>query len=120
MTMTRKNVAGHLETGLFVIFVVFGWLESSNAAVITVTNAADSGAGSFRGAIADAQENDTINFAPKVRGTITLTTGELLISKALTIQGPGANLLTIDANYASRLLRIDVPGSAVLISALTF
>jgi hypothetical protein len=88
--------------------------------VITVTNTADNGAGSFRQAIADAQENDTINFAPDVRGTVALMSGELLISKALTIQGPGANLLTIDAGNASRVLRIDAHGKAVSIFGLTF
>lgn len=88
--------------------------------MITVTNNADSGTGSFRQAIADAQENDLINFAPNVRGTIALTSGELLISKALTIQGPGANLLIIDAGNASRVLRIDAHGRAVSIFALAF
>jgi hypothetical protein len=110
---------------LLVASAAFGWLASSDAAVITVTNTADDGAGSFRQAIADAQENDTINFAPDVRGTIALMSGELLISKALTIQGPGANLLQIDAGNASfvnrsRVLRIDAHGSAVSIFGLTF
>jgi hypothetical protein len=50
---------------LLVASAAFGWLASSDAAVITVTNTADNGAGSFRQAIADAQENDTINFAPR-------------------------------------------------------
>jgi hypothetical protein len=105
---------------LLVVSAAFGWLASSDAAVIAVTNNADSGAGSFRQAIADAQENDTINFAPDVRGTIALMSGELLISKALTIQGPGANLLAIDAGNASRVLRIDAHGIAVSIFGLTF
>ena len=113
--------------GVFVWVLVahaaFGWLASSDAAVITVTNTADSGAGSFRQAIADAQENDTINFAPDVRGTIALMSGELVISKALTIQGPGANLLAIDTGNmvpSSRVLRIDAHGIAVSIFGLTF
>ena len=55
-----------------------------------------------------------------MRGTIALMSGELLISKALTIQGPGANLLTIDAGNASRVLRIDAHGRAVSIFGLTF
>ena len=118
----RPRFAGWLAR-LFVASAAFGWLASSDAALITVTNTADSGAGSFRQAIADAQENDTINFAPDVRGTIALTSGELLISKALTIQGPGANLLAIDAGNmspASRVLRIDAHGRAVSIFGLTF
>jgi hypothetical protein len=105
---------------LLVASAAFSWLMSSDAAVIAVTNNADSGAGSFRQAIADAQENDTITFDPDVRGTIALMNGELLISKALTIQGPGANLLTIDAGNASRVLRTDAHGRAISIFGLTF
>jgi hypothetical protein len=44
---------------------------STQAATITVTNTNDSGAGSLRQAIADAN----------VTGTITLTTGHLLVDK---------------------------------------
>lgn len=103
------------------IFVTaFGWVASLDAALITVTNTADAGAGSLRQAIVDAQENDTITFAVDVRGTIALTSGELLISKALTIQGPGASLLTVDAGAASRVLRIDADGKTVSIFGLTF
>jgi hypothetical protein len=91
----------------------------TNAGTLTVTNTADSGAGSFRQAIAGAQENDTINFAPNVRGTIALTTGELLISKALAIQGPGADLLTIDAGNVSRVFHIDAHGKTVSIFGIT-
>jgi len=118
----RPRIAGWLAWALAAT-AAFGWLASSRAAVITVTNTADSGAGSFRQAIADAQENDTINFAPDVRGTIALTSGELLISKALTIQGPIADQLTIDAGNmlpGSRVLRIDAYGRAVSIFGLTF
>jgi hypothetical protein len=117
--LARPRFAGWLAR-LLVASAAFGWLASSDAAVIAVTNTADSGAGSFRQTIADAQENDTINFAPDVRGTIALMSGQLLISKALTIQGPGANLLTIDARGASRVLRIDAHGRAVSIFGLTF
>ena len=105
---------------LLVASAAFGWLVSLDAAVSTVTNTADNGVGSFRQAIADAQENDTINFAPGVRGSIALMNGELLISKALTIQGPGANVLAIDAGNASRVLHIDAHGRAVSIFGLTF
>ena len=51
---------------------------------------------SLRDAIAAAPQGETINFA--VTGTINLTNlGHLTINKNLTINGPGANLLTINA-----------------------
>jgi predicted outer membrane repeat protein len=51
---------------------------------------------SLRDAINLAAANDTINFS--ITGTINLTLGELTIARPLTINGPGANLLTIDAS----------------------
>ncbi|HEY0322463.1 MAG TPA: Calx-beta domain-containing protein, partial [Pyrinomonadaceae bacterium] len=62
---------------------------------VAVTTNADSGAGSLRQAILDACPGSTIIFAPNVVGFITLTSGELLIDKNLTIRGPGASLLTV-------------------------
>ena len=73
---------------------------STQAATITVTNINDSGAGSLRQAIADAHDGDTVNLG--VTGTITLTTGELLVDKSITIHGPGSGNLTIDCNGVSR------------------
>jgi hypothetical protein len=66
----------------------------AHAATITVTNTNDGGPGSLRQALANANNGDTINFA--VTGTITLTSGELVIGKNVTIAGPGANRLSID------------------------
>jgi hypothetical protein len=91
---------------------------SAMMATITVMNTNDSGAGSLRQAIADAASGDTIDFAAGVAGTITLTTGELAINKNLTINGPGAKVLTVSGNNASRVLRIDL-GSTVTINGLT-
>ncbi len=60
---------------------------------------------SLREAIAIANANpgsDTIEFAPELTSsgpaTILLTQGSLRISDAVTIEGPGANLLSIDAS----------------------
>src|SRR5262245_28284668 len=64
---------------------------STQAATITVTNTNDSGAGSLRQAIADANDGDTIDFG--VTGTISLTTGELLVEKSISISGPGSTRL---------------------------
>ena len=73
---------------------------STQASTITVTNINDSGAGSLRQAIADAHDGDTVNLG--VTGAITLSTGELLVDKSITIQGPGSGNLTIDCNGVSR------------------
>jgi hypothetical protein len=86
---------------------------------LTVTTAADSGAGSLRAEIAAAHSGDSINFASSLQGqTITLTSGELLINKGLTIQGPGAAQLTISGGNASRVF--DVASSQpVMLTGLT-
>ncbi len=118
--MRRNKLVLNLVAGLLLADAAFGWRTSSVAAVITVTNTADAGAGSLRQAIADAQENDAIDFASDVRGTIPLASGQLLISKALTIQGPGANLLALDASGTEeRVLRVEALDKAVTISGLT-
>src|SRR5262249_48974881 len=67
---------------------------------------------------------DTITFDPTVFATaktITLTTGDLLITDAVTITGPGAKLATVSGNYTSRVFNINVPGAGgpVAISGLT-
>jgi hypothetical protein len=74
---------------------------------LTVTNNLDSGTGSLRADIAAAHNGDTIVFAPSLDGqTITLTSGELLIRKNLTIAGPGAGELTVSGNHASRVFEV--------------
>jgi hypothetical protein len=72
---------------------------STQAATITVTNTNDSGAGSLRQAIADANDGDTVEFG--VTGMITLITSELLVDKSITISGPGATNLSVDGNGSS-------------------
>jgi hypothetical protein len=86
---------------------------------LTVTSNLDSGAGSLRAEIAAAHKGATIVFAPSLDGqTITLTSGELVIAKDLTIQGPGASLLTISGDHASRVFEVG-GGYTVTISGLT-
>ena len=74
---------------------------------LTVTTAADSGAGSLRAEIAAANNGDTINFASSLKGqTITLTSGALAINTGLTIQGPGAAQLTISGGNHSEVFQV--------------
>ena len=83
---------------------------------LIVTNGADAGAGSLRDAVACALPGDVITF--DYDGVITLTSGEMLIDKALTIDGFGHDV-TIDGNNNSRIFYIDTP-SAVSVRGLTF
>ena len=93
---------------------------------ITVTNTNDSGAGSLRQAISDANSGDTIDLTG-LSGTIQLTTGQLEIDKDLIITGPGPGQLTIegtdptDPTVNSRLFLVSNTASApnVTISGLT-
>jgi uncharacterized repeat protein (TIGR01451 family) len=75
---------------------------------VTVTNTNDSGPGSLRQAIADAEPGATIQFDLTYPATITLTSGELWIStKDVAIIGPGPELLAISGNHASRVFRLE-------------
>jgi ELWxxDGT repeat protein len=82
-------------------------LSAPVPSTLTVLNNRDSGAGSLRDAITNAKSGDTVVFDPSLNGqTITLTSGELAFSKGLDIEGPGASLLAISGNNASRVFDI--------------
>src|SRR5262245_17354289 len=74
--------------------------------IFTVTNTNDSGVGSLRQAVIDANTlagQDTVVFDPNVFGVpqiISLATGQLTITSSLTITGPGAGLLTVKNTQA--------------------
>jgi parallel beta-helix repeat protein/predicted outer membrane repeat protein len=87
---------------------------------LTVTNNLDSGPGSLRADIAAANSGDTIVFAPSLDGqTINLTSGQLVINKMLTVQGPGAGQLAISGSNTSRVFEVDGANPNVILSGLT-
>jgi hypothetical protein len=90
----------------------------THATIIPVTNTNDSGPGSLRQALAVANDGDTID-ATGISGAITLTSGELLVDKSVTINGAGADVLAVDGNTVSRVFRIVFSGETVAISGLT-
>src|SRR5262245_47333824 len=74
-----------------------------------VLNRADSGEGSLRQAVLDANAQsgaDTIHFADGLHGTIVLTGGQLSVTDDLTIDGPGAKQLAVSGNLQSRIFSI--------------
>jgi hypothetical protein len=80
-------------------------------ATFQVTNLLDAGAGSLRAAVAQANSAvgaDTIQFAAALSGgTIPLTTGELALNEAVTIDArPLAQNVTINAGGLSRIFNI--------------
>src|SRR5438552_9543906 len=90
------------------------------ADIITVTNTQDSGPGSLRQALVDANDGDTIDFDPSVNGqTITLTSAELAINRSVMISGPGAQFLTISISgiQFTRIFHV-MPGQSVTIDGL--
>ena len=69
---------------------------AARATSITVTSTDDSGPGSLRQALADANDGDVINFDPSLNGqAIRLTTPALVIDDSISITGPGPDLLAV-------------------------
>lgn len=124
-TQKTRRMMMLLTVTLLLVLAMFGERQAvggaGGAARLTVTSTADDGApGTLRQAIASAAPGDTIQF--DLSGcpcTIKLTAGELTINKHLTISGPGAHLLAISGNHASRVFSIPSGNFNVAISGVT-
>ncbi len=126
-----------LAAFVFSVSVIWQQTTAAFTAVITVNSSADNttagdGGCTLREAIANANSDsdttgsdcasggssDLIRFDFALNGqTITLNGSELLMSSDVVIQGPGAQLLTISGNDASRVFNIS--SGAVEIVGLT-
>ena len=94
----------------------------AQGAVLTVTNAGDSGAGTLRQALLDADgdsQMDTIRFRLADNATINLTSGPIGVTYPVQIEGPGANTLTLSAGNRSRILTFASTASGSSLSGLT-
>lgn len=102
MASSRRNTRLHLET-----------LEDRCVpATFTVKNLNDAGPGSLRALVDKANMTnapDTIVFNSTLKGTIDVTalSGEILITKSLVINGPGAGRITVDGNLVTRIFNVD-------------
>jgi len=76
---------------------------------ITVSTLADTGAGSLRTAITSANmtSGDIINFSNGLTGTINLASALPNISSNTTIDGPGANVLTVNGHSHGSVFSIN-------------
>ena len=78
---------------------------------LLVYNNIDGGPGSLRQAVIDNNTSaggNTIVFSNIVSGTITLTNGELLITRPVIIAGPGAGILAVNGNGTNRVFHIQI------------
>ena len=132
--MRRRWTAIPLSLAALAAGLVYAAAQPAQAVgtTIVVTTTADSGAGSLREAITNAQlttDDDTITFDPAVftsgsLHTITLASQLPNITKPLTIIGPGQNTLAISGDDTTRIFWVDQgtntpPGVSLKISDLT-
>lgn len=105
-----REIAAGLLCGVFPLI--------AGAADITVTSAADSGAGSLRQAILAAGAGQVIDFSPAVftdaSHTITLSS-ELVLDKQLTLDASALTSgVTVSGNGATRLVSVTAAGNVTL------
>jgi beta-glucanase (GH16 family) len=81
---------------------------------VTVTNAADSGAGSLRKALGSVCIGGTVHFAPALAGQAITNLSALTIAKNVTIDGVDAPGLTISGGDTVRGLEVSASATATI------
>jgi hypothetical protein len=82
---------------------------SSYGTTLVVTSALDNGPGSLRATVAAAASGDVIQFDPSLDGQVILLAGQINVTRELTIEGPGADKLTISGGNSTRILSATIP-----------
>ncbi len=124
MQITTKLFRNFLTIAALILAIA---ATGATAATFTVTNTANTGAGSLRQAVLDsnaAAGSDTIVFDASFNSPQTITLASVITinpatGDSLTITGPGANLLTISGGNAVRIFTIST-GDTTSISGITF
>ncbi len=121
--MKKQNILGNVVS--IIVFIMMA-ISTASAATITVSNNSDSGAGSLRAAITQAEMDsaaDEIVFSGAVTSPISLSSTLPTITKPLSITGS----MTIAGGGVAtgfRILDINIPAggsrSAVTLQSLTF
>lgn len=105
---------------LGLLALLASWPTALHADTFTVANTADSGGGSLRQAILDANADPpgphTIELDPAVIGTIVLESALPPLQVEMEVLGPGASVLTVSGDDSFRVFIVD---AAVTITGLT-
>ncbi|MBP6238125.1 MAG: right-handed parallel beta-helix repeat-containing protein, partial [Saprospiraceae bacterium] len=94
-----------IQQQIVLLFIICGGLTNSFGATVTVTNGSNTGTGSLRSAISSASSGDIIVFSGVT--TVSLTSGELIINKNLTING-GSGVTITRSSGTFRIFNIGV------------
>lgn len=100
-----------LSTTAAVLVAAASCSGSARADTYTVTSLFDSGAGTLRSAIADANANpgpDTITFHPSLSGVLALMS-TIYVNDSVTIVGPASRTIAIDGTAAGISLYFQYP-----------
>jgi len=100
----RASISSAISHCTIAAIVLLCFADRAHSATTIVTSLANGGAGSLRKLMADASPGDSIVFG--ITGTITLTNGELVVTKSLIIVGPGVSALTISGNNSMRVFNV--------------
>ncbi len=92
---------------------------STSGCTLMVMVSGDGGPGSLREVISCAQAGDTIYFHPSLMAqTLVLTSGEIVVSRHLCLEGLGASNLALSGNHTSRIFHV-LPGIELHIQSLS-
>ena len=103
---------------VFALLLAASTLPAS-AATLTVTSPLESGAGTLRQALFDADPGDTIVFDLPFPAVLHVSIGAYTLDTPVTIVGPGADDLVLDASGNAQSTFIVPPGGSAEISRLT-
>src|ERR1700677_1896237 len=113
--LQRLSLKRNAWLPLALVIALWGNLDIA-ASTVVVTNMADGGPGSLRFTLQHALQGETIDLTG-LSGTITLTSGQIVITSSVNIVGPGPTNLAISGNGTSRIFYLAI--GTINISGLT-
>ena len=113
--------SGNTDPNEMYVIPVFDGPPSGPAQPTTliVSNDHDTGVGSLRAAVNAAVDGDTVVFSPELAGSTIVLHSPINVDQAITIQGLGADSLTVSGGGSTGLFAVHKGAGAVTIAGLT-